>query len=305
MSDTTTKLPVEEVSEVDEAQAQADFDAGAAMEETKGDQPPRDEATGQFKKPEEKAKPAEKAVDKKEKLADQVAAKPEYVQITKDQLAKFEAALGRTEEFEKQFSKVFGTVGDMQKILRGLQAQTPKGATIKLPPGLFDAMKKDFPELAEHTQKIFEAALQDMEGTGGAGAKIDEEAVTARVEKKVLALAAEDLADEFPDWQKVVGAIDTTKGEKPDPNNLFRKWLATKPQEYQDRINSTNSAGVITRAIRMFKSETKTAPPAPKTNPRAEQQTSRIAEAVRPKGDGGHPPGKSEDDEFEAGYKSG
>ena len=316
MSEVQDELPAE-----DDAQAQADFDAGAAMEET-GKELPRDEA-GRFvpktdeEKPVDKkvdAKPVDKKVDVK-KPADKVAAKPadaapaapEYVQITKEQLTKFEAALGRTEEFEKQFSKVFGTVGDMQKILRGLQAQTPKGAAVKLPPGAFDKMKKDFPELADHMQSAMEEILKGTEGTGGAGAQVDEAAFEAKLNKRVLELAAEDLADEFPDWQKIVGAVDTTKGEKPDPNNPFRKWLSTKPKEYQDRINSTNSAGVITRAIRMFKSEEKkTAPaPAPKDTKKAEVRTSRIADAVRPKGDGGHAPGKNADDEFEDGFKTG
>lgn len=324
MSDTVTELDPEILSE-EEKQAQADFDEGAAMgtegpkaTTTNEADPPRGE-DGRFvspkveeepvKKPETKpnaktnAKPA--AGKPAPKVEEKPADPPKYVQITEEQYKKLEAAAERTGEFEKQFSKAFGTIGDMQKILRGLQANTPRGLAVKMPDGAFDAMKKDFPELADHMQTTMEGILKGIEGTGAPSADLDPEEFERKLEERVLKLAAEDLADEFPDWQKIVGAVNVKAGEAPDPNNAFRKWLATKPQEYQDRINSTNSAGVITRAIRMFKSETKTPATPAKPNKRVETRNNRIAEAVRPRGDGGHPPAKSADDDFEAGFKSG
>jgi hypothetical protein len=311
--------PVDQVPDaaVIEQQEQDDFDAGAAMETTAAPQDgrPRDD-NGRFVASTEQPPAAAPAAKKDDKAPAAPAGKapaaaaapaPKYVQITEEQFAKFEAALGKTEEFEKQFSKAFGTMGDMQKIMRGLQAQTPKGTTVKLPPGVFDEMKKDFPELGDKFESAMTAIMKGMEGTGGPSAEINTEAFEKQLEARVLKLAAEELADEFPDWQKIVGAVDTTKGETPDAANPFRKWLATKPQEYQDRINGTNSSGVITRAIRTFKSETKAAPPAPapKPNGQAAARATRIQEAVRPKGDGGHPPGTSADDEFESGFKTG
>lgn len=296
-----TETPVEQ-SAVDETQAQADFDAGAAMGDVPGpkttpeptDGQPRDDA-GRFSSPQPEPKPKEKP-----------AAKPEYVQITKDQFERFMTAATRTDDHEKQFSKAFGTIGDVQKIVRTLQGQTPRGMSVKIPDGALDAMKKDFPELAQHFQAAMEATLKGMEGTGGPAAQVDTADFETKLEERVLKLASEDLEDEFPDWQKIVGAIDTRKGEKPDENNAFRKWLATKDKTYQDRVNGTNSAGVITRAIRTFQSETKPAPAAPaKPNPQAQTRTDRIADAVRPKGDGGQPPVKNADDEFEAGFKTG
>lgn len=298
----TTKpetAPVEQ-SAVDETQAQADFDAGAAMETTPGPktpaaedgQQPRDDS-GRFASPKPDQKPAEKPADQ-----------PEYVQLTKQQFERLETAANRTDDFEKQFSKAFGTIGDMQKIVRTLQGQTPRGLAVKIPDGAFAAMEKDFPELASHTRAALEATLKGLEGTGSASAHVDTEAFEAKLVERVLKLASEDLEDEFPEWQKIVGAVDTRKGEKPDPNHPFRKWLATKPQNYQDRVNGANSAGVITRAIRAYQSEIKT-PAAPAKDPQAATRTSRIHEAVRPKGDGGQPPVKNADDEFEAGFKSG
>lgn len=319
MDKTAVDLVEDQVEEEDDAQAQADFDAGVEMAQKgesepaalrEGDQP-RDDS-GRFVKPEdekpavkkeEKPAAAAKPADKTANPAAKSDAKPEYVQITKAQFDRYEAAANKSEEFEKQFSKAFGTMGDMQKILRGLQAQTPRGAAVKLPPGALDAMKKDFPELGEHMQTVLEAILKDVEGTGTKDANPEE--FERKIQERVAVLAAEELADEFPDWRKIVGAVDTSKGEKPDPNHPFRKWLATKPQDYQDRINNTNSAGVITRAIRIFKSETKPAQAAPaKPNKQTQVRADRMADAVRPRGDGGHPPGPAAEDDFEAGFKS-
>lgn len=305
MSKTAPEAAAETSAVLDEKQAQLDFDAGEAMETTpepktpaqSDGQQPRDES-GRFASPEPEPKP--------KKPAEKPVEKPEYVQLTKAQFERLETAAKRTDDFEKQMSKAFGTIGDVQKIVRTLQTQTPRGNAVKIPEGAFAAMEKDFPELAQHTRAALEATLKGMEGTGGSNAQVDTTAFENKVEERVLRLAAEDLEDAYPDWQKIVGAVDTRKGDKPDPNNPFRKWLATKDKNYQDRINGTNSAGVITRAIRAFKSETKPAPAAPvKPDPRIQARANRIQGAVRPKGDGGQPPVKNADDDFEAGFRAG
>lgn len=296
MTKITTETPVEQSAVDEDAQAEADFAAGAAMDvpgpktpaQTDGQQS-RDDA-GRFASPKPEPKPADK---------------PEYIQLTKQQFERFEKAAKLTDDVENKFSKAFGTIGDVQKIVRGLQGQTPRGLAVKIPAGAFDAMKKDFPELADHVQAAMEATLKGVEGTGSASAHVDTEAFEKNLQERVLKLASEDLEDEFPDWGKIVGAVDVRKGERPDPNNAFRKWLATKDQAYQTKINSANSAGVITRAIRAFLSETKQAPATAKPDPWAQARASRIQEAVRPKGDGGHPPAKGADDEFEAGFRAG
>lgn len=300
MTKTATETPVDQSTDDDETQAQADFDAGAAMETTVEKTPPRDDA-GRFVSPEPESKAAKKPV---EKPTDPPAeTPPEYIQLTKQQFERLEAAANRTDDHEKQFSKVFGTVGDVQKIVRTLQGGTPRGVAVKIPADAFAAMEKDFPEVAQHMRVALEATLKGMEGTGGASATVDTEAFERKVEERVLRLASEDLEDQHPDWQKIVGAV--AKGEKPDPNNAFRKWLATKDKPYQDRINGTTSAGVITRAINAFKSESKTAPAAAVPDSRAQARASRIQDAVRPKGDGGQPPVKSADDDFESGFRTG
>lgn len=308
---TTTVTEPAEQSAADDAQAQADFEAGAAMETgsgpkttTQDDGQPRDEA-GRFTTPKPDDKPAQAAATP----AAKPEPAPEYVQITRQQFERWEAAAKLTDDHGKQFSKAFGSIGDVQKIVKGLQAGTPRGVAVKIPDGAFDAMDKDYPELAKHTRAALEATLKGLEGTGGASAHVDTTEFKKEISAEVQRLQFEDLEDAYPDWAQIVGAVNTQKGEKPDPNNAFRKWLATKDQAYQDRINGTNSAGVITRAIRVFKSETRAAPaPAktdPKLDPRAVARTNRINDAVRPRGDGGQPPVKGAEDDFEAGFRSG
>lgn len=298
----TATAPAEQ-SAVDETQAQADFDAGAAMEGSTGPtttsadpdgQRPRDEA-GRFVPAKTDETPAAKQ-----------DAKPEYVQLTKQQFERLEKAAKIAEESDTKFSKAFGTIGDVQKIVKSLQSQTPRGAAVKIPAEAFAAMEKDFPEVAAHMRSALEATLKGMEGTGSSTAQVDVASFESKVTERVLALASEDLEDEFPDWKNIVGAVDTRAGEKPDPNHPFRKWLATKDAAYQARINNANSAGVITRAIRAFQAETKkTPPPAPTPDLKAQARANRIQDAVRPRGDGGHPAGKSAEDDFEAGFKTG
>jgi hypothetical protein len=42
----------------------------------------------------------------------------------------------------------------------------------------------------------------------------------------------EALEDAYPDWREITGAVDVTQ-QQPDPDNAFRKWLATKDEAYQ------------------------------------------------------------------------
>jgi hypothetical protein len=290
-----------------EQQAQADFEsgmpsepattmpaAGATPDTAKPDPAPKPDTKPAVAKPEAAVKPPE----------------PKYVRLTEDQFATLNAAAAKTASFEGQLSKAFGTIGNMQKVLTGLQSATPRGGKIEIPKDAFAGMERDFPELAEHTRAALEATLRGLTGTGPAGAEIDpelmkrlvtEHATQARTDAEI-----EALEDEFPDWRKIVGQVDISK-QQPDAANPFRKWLATKDAAYQARLNSTNSAAVISRAIRTFQAEAK-APAAATPTPslKAQLQAARIRGAVQPRGDGGQAaPAPTGDAEFEAGFASG
>lgn len=232
----------------------------------------------------------------------ETVSEPEYAQLTKDEIASFRAAAADVSSLRKQALSAFGSIGNLQTAVNALKAQTPRGGKIEISKEAFAEMEKDFPELANSTRTALEKALAGITGTGTA--EPDNTRFTSLFAEYSKAEAMKSLVEEYPDWHSIVGAVDITKQE-PDPNNEFRKWLATQDAAYQARIYGTESPVVIERAISRFKSETK---PASKPQQTARQDARRelVAAAVQPKGDGAAPAsGKSDDDEFAAGFNSG
>lgn len=265
----------------------------------------------------EKVAHATQAKDKSPPAAEapraEEAATPEYVQITKEELSEMRAAAAKTASYDQQFAKAFGTIGGLQRHINELKGQpsappAPAGSRkIEIPKDAFAAMERDFPELAQQTKAALEAALSGVVGTG---ADID----IAKVENKIKEMLVshvgkreiEILEDAYPEWQTIVGAV--SKDQQPDLDHPFRKWLGTKSDAYQKRVNGTESAAVITRAIRTYQNETK-APAKPNTpntpTPRNDARAERIKAAVQPRGDNaGGSAGKTEQDDFEAGFHS-
>lgn len=292
-SDDTT---APEEASAEERQAQADFESGMPPPKTETPKPASDAKADPAPKP---AAPAPKETPK--------PPEPKHVRITEEQFATLNAAAAKTASFEAQLSKAFGTIGNMQKVLTSLQAATPRGFKVEIPKDAFAGMERDFPELAEHTRAALEATLRGLSGTGPAGAEIDPEQmkrlVTEHASQARVDAEIEALEDEYPDWKRIVGQVDISK-QQPDAANPFRKWLATKDAGYQKRLNDTNSAAVISRAIRTFQAETKAPSGATAPSLRALAQAARIRGAVQPRGDGGQAgaPRNDENADFEAGY---
>lgn len=232
---------------------------------------------------------------------------PKYVQLTQEQFDNLQSAAGKVTEVEKQISKLFGTTGDMQQIVKKLQAETPKGMTIDLPADVVSEMEQDFPELAGHFRKSLEKALKGVRGTGAAeagSAGLDPTAVQNLVREAAIKHEIEALEDAHQDWRTIVGVVDAEG--KHDPNNEFRQWLGKQPVEYQTKINATNSAAVVSRAIDKFLASK--ANPAVQTGqtPQIAARRDRLKAAIQPRGDGGQPaPAKSADDDFAEGFATG
>lgn len=221
---------------------------------------------------------------------------PEHVKITVKEWNEIKAAAAKTASYDQQFSKLFGTTGNIQKLLNEAKAQPQGGRKIEINKDAFATMRRDFPELADLTQSAMEAALQGMP----AGAN---DADAGKMLKDTLRQRElEILEEDHPDWAKIVGKIND--GEKPDPDNAFRKWLGTKDAAYQTRINQTISPPVIARAIRLFQNEYKATPKA--APPRVEARADRIRSAVQPRGDNGPgaSSGNSDLDAFNEGFES-
>ena len=243
------------------------------------------------------AKPAPAETPRAEEKSDE----PEYVQISAKDWAEVRAAAAKTASYDQQLSRAFGTLGNLQKLVNNFQAQTPTGRKVEIPKDAFAAMERDFPELAQQTRSALEAALSGISGTGASDvdpARLETMLATYTAKREI-----EALEDRYPTWREIVGAVGG--GEQPDPNNAFRKWLATKDTIYQHRVNNSESASVIGRAINLFQKETVAPPAKANGTPRDTARAERIKAAVQPKGDGAAAPAsRSEDDDFLAGFNS-
>lgn len=272
----------DETTTVDDAQDSADFDAGFDGKE----------AAPVAKKPEPAETPREEATPP-----------VEYVQITAKDWAEVRAAAAKTASYDQQLSKAFGTIGNLSKQLAEQKAAgqpAPAARKFEISKDAFAAMEKDFPELAQQTRAALEAALSGM--PVASGAEIDPAKIETMLASYTSKREIESLEDDHPDWRQIVGAVG--KDQQPDPNHPFRAWLATKDAAYQTRVNGTESAAVIAKAIRTFQNETKT-PPKSAVTPRIDARADRIKAAVQPRGDNAPAPaGKNDDDEFMAGFNS-
>jgi hypothetical protein len=229
-------------------------------------------------------------------------AEPEYARLTTKELAELRAVAAKTASYDSQLAKAWGSIGNLNKLWQEAKAAAApaEARKVELPKEAFAEMERDFPELAAQIKAALETSLSRIP-TGGAH---DAEAYRRELAEAVTKREIEALEDAYPSWREITGAVDVSRQE-PDPNNKFRAWLATKDADYQRRVNTSESAAVISRAIRTFQRET--APQAKPVNgtPRSDARADRFRSAVQPRGDnasGGGP--NSDQDEFEAGFNA-
>jgi hypothetical protein len=235
---------------------------------------------------------------------------PEFVQVTAKEWAEIKAAAARTASYDSQFSKLFGTTGNLTKLLNEQRANgkadpTPPAAPkFVVPKEAFAEMERDFPELAKMNRAALEAALSGLPLNGANDAQ-DPAKLESLLAQYTNKRELEALEDAFPTWKEIVGAVDGATGQPP-ADNAFRKWLATKDEAYQTRINSSETAAVIGRAIRTFQKETAVPPKIAAAKPRDDARADRIKSAITPRGDnaGAAGGGKTDEDEFAAGFNS-
>lgn len=251
-------------------------------------------------KPEAKAKTEPAAAPPAEAKSE-----PKYVQVTESEWAEVRAAAAKTASYDTQISKAWGTIGKLQQLVNEQRAAaTPAAAAaiakkFEIPKDAFAAMERDFPELAQQVRAGMEAALSGLPGPGGNDAH-DPAKLESLLAQYTAKREIEALEDAWPEWRTIVGAVDVTR-EQPDPNNPFRKWLGTKDAAYQARVNGSESAAVIGRAIRLFQRETAT--PAKPASQRDEARAERIRAAVQPRGDNaGAAPRNTAEEAFASGF---
>lgn len=236
-------------------------------------------------------------------------AEPEYVQVTKADFTRLLAAAEAIEKLpsslDQRFGSVFGKFGPLEEKLKTIQAGTPQGQKVEVTDEDMAELIAEYPEFGGLTKKVLNKVLSRITGTG----KVDPNEVKALIggefetfrgktgeEKKSELRETMDALVE--DWPKIIGLPDE-KGVIPD--TPYRRWLATQPKEYQEKISSTWNPFTIRSSIRKFQADTKPKPKQPATSPT--NQRERMASAVQPKGQGpGKAAGSSPEEELQAGF---
>jgi hypothetical protein len=213
---------------------------------------------------------------------------PKYVQITEDDLKQLQAGVAGLAEIRetmgKRFDTAFGKLGGVERTLSQLTS-APTGIAVELNDDIVSDMAEDFPELAAAQLKTLQKFAQTIKMPAAVAPTSPSVDIEEQLQSRIIALETEALEDEYPDWRNTVGG--------PDSNTEYRKWLSTQDAAYQQRLNTTNSAAIISRSISKFLATNK---------PKPSARQSVIRDAVTPQGDGGNPTGTSAIDEFNAGF---
>lgn len=253
------------------------------------------------------------ASEKKEEPPDETKKedeKPEVITLTKQQFDLLMAGLEDNKSMKKALDTLSGTLGAQKQQMEQLMASSAgRGEVLDED---FAEMAKTYPEIADATKKGLMAFLKRTTGVA-APSSASKEDLKKLVMESATAQFWDDLEDEFEDAREIIGSLD-----KRTP---YREWLAKQPEKYQRRLNSTYSPGVVARSIRKFQRDTEDSKAqdqskAEEDRKRVEAEATRRAEAearkeqlrsaAAPRGDGGgtqKPRQKTDDEEFEAGFK--
>lgn len=259
----------------------ADFDSGFNGTETPTETP----APATEKTPEPTAAPAPS---------------PEYVQITKEQWEATQQRAAKVDEitatWNKRYDQAFGRLGGLERTLKEMAQKAPEGDSVQISDEDFADLKREYPEMADYTI----AGLTKVLGKIRTGASANPDAVSKALAER-LDPAIENMRKEvvnssleavFPGWTDDINT------------QAFKDWHASQTEEVKALINSDKLRDAA-KMLKLFYADASKPPPTPApTQPPVNTRQRQLAAAVPPKGDGGHAPAPTEDDEFEQGYKT-
>lgn len=257
--------------EVVQDDAEALASAMAGYNKTRGDEPPVVEDPVQ---PDGTAEEAVVTTGEEQPPAGNEISVAEELKALKEKVAALKDSHGDPDAVRK----MYGEIGNINRTLQQMQQPTkvdPPPAKDDLAAVLAEveglAAEDQFPELAGPIAK----ALKLISASKGEAKAPQIEEVNALVEDRVSKLTREThvaLLDGIsPGWEETIG-LPNKDGEI--PNTKYRAWLATKPAEYQSRINDSVNALEIKRSIDAFTTETQD----------KEKKQNKLASAVVSKG---------------------
>ena len=212
---------------------------------------------------------------------------PEYVQITREDYARLTQAVDRLPALEQQIAKrvdtAFGKIGVIEQRF-GQGGGALSEADI-------EQFKEDFPEL--HT------VLSKVRAPANVDALIEErtKAYQQRLEETANELRETQMftvEEKHPDWQE----FTASEG--------FQTWLASKDEDYRNKVLNTWAPKVIVSALSEAKKAlaAKPVPTAPKPKP-TPTRAEVLGAAIQPRGTGGRyeSPGNTESEGYAAAWR--
>jgi hypothetical protein len=223
-----------------------------------------------------------------------------------DPLKEFAA---RMDKFEASQNKLAGHIGGLTRSQEEIKqllaaskkatenvADAPTQAQVKeamASPKEWEELRAEYPEWAAATEKFMDSKLATLK----APPALDPEAIDKRVEERVAKQTAEDRQDTIDTYlDNIVDGDWMEEIKKPE----FSTWLDKQPEDIK-ALAASSKLRDAAKMLRMYqKSKVPMKQPEPKKDTSTRQK--RFEAAVTPKGTGGHAPGRSDEDEFMAGY---
>lgn len=197
----------------------------------------------------------------------------EYAQLTKAEVEELRSRAALVEELRATQDKSFGTFGRTIKGLQDTLAQFQAGAQVDISQEDIDALREDFPPMADALAKI-----KRMRSLPVAG--VDPNTLNELVQQRLApAISAIEqkfemrlLAKDHPDFQQI------------DADPEFSQWVGRQPAEFRSALAKASAeydSSTVSDALTKFKAARKTGALQDST------RKSRVAAAVTPRGSGG------------------
>jgi hypothetical protein len=205
-----------------------------------------------------------------------------------DELTTALQRIATLEENHKKYSdSVHGRVGMLEQVLKA-QARTPAGQKVQVKLEDFGEFGSEYPDFAQAQLKVINKALSELELAGvsqdftaelieNAGKKAESTADSA-LSRREQRRCREELSDTHEGWEQTIGLPDTDGGTPPDTE--YRRWLATQPKDYAERVLNSYSSIVIGRSLDKF-SAWKQAQQKPKPQTTQSPSSSRREQQLR------------------------
>lgn len=230
--------------------------------------------------------PAEEPQPEPEPAAEpEPAPEPEF-QLTPAQAKEL---YERSQKFEQQVSKAFGTIGALKQQIDQLKAQ-PTQAAFKLTADKLKRLHAEFPEMAAMLSEDLNEAMAATPAVQTPAQNIPREDAEAKFNERLEQLSREKeqkiLTVAHRDWPVVV--------QSPE----FNAWKEKLPAEDREQLDNSWDAVFVADKISEFKDWKN------KTVQTTQAKRTRLEAAITPRGNPQRPPAPSDDDAFVQGFNS-